>query len=187
MVDLPAFLRYSPASTSSGSTISAGLRRTGRSPPGRRRPRPGTGLTGPVVSFSRPSGRRSARPANRRRPGPDHARRGSLAGRIRSAGNESPPVRLRCRSRADKDLPHRYVPHCVVYTGTHDNDTTNGWYHIDPGGYHPAPPGGEGEPAPMPCATRARRRTDPLGIDPAGLGLGRGHRRFPACKNPGAR
>jgi 4-alpha-glucanotransferase len=25
-------------------------------------------------------------------------------------------------------LPHRYDPNCVVYTGTHDNDTTQGWY-----------------------------------------------------------
>jgi 4-alpha-glucanotransferase len=29
---------------------------------------------------------------------------------------------------ADKDLPHRYLPHCIVYTGTHDNDTTKGWF-----------------------------------------------------------
>jgi 4-alpha-glucanotransferase len=25
-------------------------------------------------------------------------------------------------------LPHRYTPHTVVYTGTHDNDTTRGWF-----------------------------------------------------------
>jgi 4-alpha-glucanotransferase len=25
-------------------------------------------------------------------------------------------------------LPHRYDPDCVVYTGTHDNDTTVGWW-----------------------------------------------------------
>lgn len=25
-------------------------------------------------------------------------------------------------------LPHNYVPNCVVYTGTHDNDTTLGWW-----------------------------------------------------------
>ncbi len=25
-------------------------------------------------------------------------------------------------------LPHRYVRNCLVYTGTHDNDTTIGWY-----------------------------------------------------------
>ena len=25
-------------------------------------------------------------------------------------------------------LPHNYLPHCVVYTGTHDNDTTAGWW-----------------------------------------------------------
>ncbi|MBM4031983.1 MAG: 4-alpha-glucanotransferase [Planctomycetes bacterium] len=26
-------------------------------------------------------------------------------------------------------LPHNYEPNCIVYTGTHDNDTTLGWYH----------------------------------------------------------
>ncbi len=26
------------------------------------------------------------------------------------------------------DLPHNYVPHSVVYTGTHDNDTAAGWF-----------------------------------------------------------
>lgn len=25
-------------------------------------------------------------------------------------------------------LPHNYIPNCVCYTGTHDNDTTLGWY-----------------------------------------------------------
>lgn len=28
---------------------------------------------------------------------------------------------------ANKDLPHNYATNCVVYTGTHDNDTTLGW------------------------------------------------------------
>lgn len=27
-----------------------------------------------------------------------------------------------------QDLPHNYIPNAVVYTGTHDNDTTIGWY-----------------------------------------------------------
>ncbi|HKM04778.1 MAG TPA: 4-alpha-glucanotransferase [Lachnospiraceae bacterium] len=32
-------------------------------------------------------------------------------------------------SREDSDyLPHNYEKNCVVYTGTHDNDTTRGWY-----------------------------------------------------------
>ncbi|HUQ30492.1 MAG TPA: 4-alpha-glucanotransferase [Pyrinomonadaceae bacterium] len=26
------------------------------------------------------------------------------------------------------DLPHNYIKNCVVYTGTHDNDTTVGWF-----------------------------------------------------------
>jgi 4-alpha-glucanotransferase len=25
-------------------------------------------------------------------------------------------------------LPHKYEPNCVVYTGTHDNDTVRGWF-----------------------------------------------------------
>ena len=29
-------------------------------------------------------------------------------------------------------LPHQYVKHCVAYTGTHDNDTTAGWYASAP-------------------------------------------------------
>ncbi len=27
-------------------------------------------------------------------------------------------------------LPHNYRPECVVYTGTHDNDTSLGWYQV---------------------------------------------------------
>jgi 4-alpha-glucanotransferase len=26
-------------------------------------------------------------------------------------------------------VPHNYIPHCFAYTGTHDNDTSAGWYH----------------------------------------------------------
>jgi len=29
---------------------------------------------------------------------------------------------------ANHFLPHQYEPNCVVYTGTHDNDTTRGWF-----------------------------------------------------------
>ena len=32
----------------------------------------------------------------------------------------------------DPYLPHNHVPGCVVYTGTHDNDTTRGWYGAAP-------------------------------------------------------
>jgi 4-alpha-glucanotransferase len=31
-----------------------------------------------------------------------------------------------------KLLPHNYPTNCVAYTGTHDNDTTVGWYTSDP-------------------------------------------------------
>lgn len=29
-------------------------------------------------------------------------------------------------------LPHNYPQNCVVYSGTHDNDTSFGWYHTAP-------------------------------------------------------
>ncbi len=32
----------------------------------------------------------------------------------------------------DPFLPHNYPTNCVAYTGTHDNDTTIGWYQTAP-------------------------------------------------------
>ena len=29
-------------------------------------------------------------------------------------------------------LPHEYIPNCVAYTGTHDNDTARGWFDTAP-------------------------------------------------------
>ena len=34
----------------------------------------------------------------------------------------------------DSFLPHNYTQNCVVYTGTHDNDTARGWYERVPEG-----------------------------------------------------
>jgi 4-alpha-glucanotransferase len=35
-----------------------------------------------------------------------------------------------CDSLETNDfLPHNYAENCIVYTGTHDNNTTLGWYH----------------------------------------------------------
>ena len=31
------------------------------------------------------------------------------------------------------DLPHNYIKNCVAYTGTHDNDTTVGWWNSQAG------------------------------------------------------
>ena len=31
------------------------------------------------------------------------------------------------------DLPHNYPVHCIAYTGTHDNDTTVGWFNSQAG------------------------------------------------------
>jgi len=52
-------------------------------------------------------------------------------------------------------LPDNYVPNAVVYTGTHDNPTSRGWYEDLPGGergnlwrYLKRPPGSSAEVAP---------------------------------------
>ena len=29
-------------------------------------------------------------------------------------------------------LPHCYTRNCIVYTGTHDNETINGWFETAP-------------------------------------------------------
>ena len=47
---------------------------------------------------------------------------------------------------SNRFLPHHYRPNCVVYTGTHDNDTTVGWFRsASPqercSGVRPKPPG----------------------------------------------
>jgi 4-alpha-glucanotransferase len=49
-------------------------------------------------------------------------------------------------------LPHHYIHNCVAYTGTHDNDTTLGWYNSLPDherrnfwNYLQRPPGGSDE------------------------------------------
>lgn len=34
----------------------------------------------------------------------------------------------------DLHLPYRFIPHCIAYTGTHDNDTTEGWFREVPEG-----------------------------------------------------
>jgi 4-alpha-glucanotransferase len=36
-------------------------------------------------------------------------------------------------SQDDIFKPYNFIPNCVVYTGTHDNDTTVGWFHSKPG------------------------------------------------------
>jgi 4-alpha-glucanotransferase len=53
-------------------------------------------------------------------------------------------------------LPHRYVPNSVVYTGTHDNNTTRGWYaeasasqRLEMWRYLERHPGDEGDAAPL--------------------------------------
>jgi 4-alpha-glucanotransferase len=36
-------------------------------------------------------------------------------------------------SKRNEYRPHNYIRNCVVYTGTHDNNTTVGWFTAEPG------------------------------------------------------
>ena len=62
-----------------------------------------------------------------RRPRRHHARRDALRERL-----QMPGMRVLQFGFGDPGahiyLPHRYEPNTVVYTGTHDNDTTLGWW-----------------------------------------------------------
>ena len=64
-------------------------------------------------------------------------------------------------------LPHNYPRRAVVYTGTHDNDTTVGWFN-DPGERQPQPRPDRQGAAGRAALPRGRRRArDPLADDPA--------------------
>ena len=58
--------------------------------------------------------------------------------------------------RDNPHLPQQYIPNTVVYTGTHDNNTTRGWFEELPGGkrqrvweYLKRPAGDSSEIAPL--------------------------------------
>jgi 4-alpha-glucanotransferase len=36
-------------------------------------------------------------------------------------------------NQPDNLKPENFPENCIVYTGTHDNDTTRGWFHAQPG------------------------------------------------------
>ena len=52
----------------------------------------------------------------------------ALRGSFGLPGHAHPPVRLGSARRQPASLPHHYDRNTVVYTGTHDNDTTVGWW-----------------------------------------------------------
>ena len=121
-----------PTWTRFGSITSAASRRPGTYPPGRRRPDRASGCRVPEPSSSRAVQKEL----------------GSLPFIAEDLGLITPDV---CALRDqfhipgtkvlqfafdghpdNPYLPHNYVPNAVVYTGTHDNNTTRGWYEESP-------------------------------------------------------
>ena len=122
----------SSSSTSRGSTISAGSSPTGPCRPARKTARAAAGAgAGPRAASRRsPRARRAA--ADRRGPRGDHA-----APWTGCATTSACPGWSSCtgRSAAAATNPHALANHRenqVVYTATHDNDTTAGWFRSLP-------------------------------------------------------
>ena len=90
---------------------------------GRWRPGPGRA----VLSGGRRRAGRAA--AHRRGSRGGHAGGRVAAGALRVPGDQAPAVRVRDRSAGAQLLAAQLPARAVVYTGTHDNDTTAGWFH----------------------------------------------------------
>jgi 4-alpha-glucanotransferase len=78
-------------------------------------------------------------------------------------------------------LPHNHVPDCVAYTGTHDNDTTRGWFDsldAESQAYVCEYLGSPAEPMPWPLVRAALASVADLAVVPLQdvLGLGSEHR-----------
>ena len=117
------------STTSSASTTSAASRPTGPSPPKKRPPSTANGSKPPAWSSSTRLEARS-RPAapGRRRPRPDHPRGRRAAHRASACPACGCSSSASATGDAHNHLPHRFTPGTVAYTGTHDNDTTLGWW-----------------------------------------------------------
>ena len=82
-------------------------------------------------------------------------------------------------------IPHNLTRDVVVYTGTHDNDTTVGWWTAGVGDTTRTEE--DGRRSATACAYPAQRRDrDPLGLRPRRPGIRRGHGDRPAAGRPGA-
>ena len=163
LVAAPDRAASASCSTWSASTTSAASRRPGTCRAGAATARDGWWVPGPgpailsalvdAAGAGHPGGRGPRR---------DHARGRGAARPVRPAGDEGAAVRVR-RDPDNPYLPAHHGELSVVYTGTHDNDTTAGWW------------AGLDERDPRPGARRPPRprRADALGADPPRPGLDR--------------
>ena len=170
----------------------AGRRRPDRSLPGFRRlvvgprgpshrPRRADGAAGRAERSSRPSARSSDRfRSSPRTSASSHPRSNGCA---RSSGCRDASYCSSCSPRTCGIPPRPDDDNVVVYTGTHDNDTTNGWWprrpsHERRGVERALAAYGIDEPGPVGSSSVSRSRAGPAAIVPAQdlLGLGSGAR-----------
>ena len=84
-------------------------------------------------------------------------------------------------------LPYSFINHCLAYPGTHDNDTTVGWFTAPPSG-DSAERARHRSPARLrPARARLDRQGGPLGRHPRDPRLGGRHRDHPAPGHPRTR
>ena len=78
------------------------------------------------------------------------------------------------------------MPHCVAYTGTHDNDTTKGWFTSTDVATTQSPEEIEAERAFALRYLNSDGDEIPLGHDPPGVLVGGRHGHHPAAGHPRA-
>ena len=89
--------------------------------------------------------------------------------------------------QANTFVPHNLTRDAVVYTGTHDNDTTVGWWTAGVGDTTRSEEEVRAERELRARLPAQRRDGDPLGLRPRGAGLRGRHRDRSAAGRPGAR
>ena len=143
-----------------------------------RRPFTASGSKGPGAALfdAVQSALATGAPAVRRRePRRDHARRRSAARQFGLPGMAILQFAFGTDPQAPDFRPHNYPRNRVVYTGTHDNDTTVGWWTGDVGHSTRRDADIANERELRDAVSRPRRSGDPLGLHPRGAGVGRRH------------
>ena len=120
--------------TSSASITSAASKPTGPSPPTKKPPSTAHGSKRPALAlFRAPRATRSARCRWSPKTSASSPQKSTLCAlELEHARHARPPIRLRRPAARTFTCRTASSPDTVAYTGTHDNDTTHGWWQTLP-------------------------------------------------------